>query len=332
LIVSDALPTHQQNDAWVVSVQRKAHVNQCLALSNAAGLNVSKTIEIPGTTATDKKLLKIVDVVKSIMRCLTLFVTLPVPHGKVVLCSGRSISLLVWFWKKWAPRSFYSIYVGHAKSPLVFYDMMLIPEHDVPLMMQRRVPPHSVKIVKTTGILTTQKTGNHEKHADSVLVCVGGDNITFSYDGIAFRNFLSTLEQVNKSHSLKIAVSGRTTAKIRQLIEEKQGLRTQIIEAHDRAGFVQTQRHSASIFVCPDSITMISEALATGAKVYVPRLEELNRKTSDFLFLAECRNKGYVCEVEDFPTASTPNRFPDSLVQSVPSVLSGISRWRSGIV
>jgi mitochondrial fission protein ELM1 len=315
-------------DAWIVSVRRKAHVNQCVALAKAAGLTVSKTIEIAGTTATDHKFLKLIDVAKASAKCMVAFATTPVPRQKVVLCSGRSISLLIWLWKKWSGQSFLSIYVGHAKSPLVFYDMMLIPEHDVSIMNQRRRPPSTVEVFTTTGILTEQQNRSEGKNAKSVLVCLGGNNISFSYAGAAFHNFLSTLEKIQKSHDLKIAYSGRTSNETRDLIEQRADLKSTVIESHDREGFVAAQIQAASIFVCPDSVTMISEALAKGATVYVPRLEVLSQSTSDFLFVADCRVKGYILEVDDFPSPKSAARFPDSLAQAVPHVLTKIAKWK----
>jgi mitochondrial fission protein ELM1 len=324
MAVDDAAP----QEAWIVSVQRKAHLNQCLALAQASGLRVSKTIEIPGTTATDHKILKILDVAKACFKCLAVFAGVPVPRQKVILCSGRSISLLVWLWKKWAGSSVLSIYVGHAKSPLVFYDMMLIPQHDVALMHQRRSPPASVEVVETTGILTRQQRTAFTKNSHDVLVCLGGDNISFSYAGTAFLDFLTALEAMQKSHHVKIAFSGRTTKVIRDLVAQKATLSTAVIEAHDRQGFVAAQQQSASIIVCPDSVSMISEALAMGAKVFVPRLEELNKTTSDYLFVADCRAKGYVHEVNEFPSPKRATVFPDSLAQAVPPVLRKMQQWK----
>ena len=319
----------RQTEVWIVSVQRVAHIKQCRALAEAAGLLIARTVEIAGTTATDHKLLKYIDVAKSLLKCVAIFLKTPLPRGKIVICSGRSISLLVWFWKKILKNEFYCIYVGHAKSPLVYYDVMLIPQHDVPLMEKRRVPPPGVLVETTTGILAARKSVAYKRKSESVLVCIGGDNISFSYQGEAFIKFLQRLTEVQANNVLHMALSGRTTTFIRDLLATYPSLMKNVIQAKDREGFAQAQAEASSIFVCPDSVTMISEALTAGATVYVPRLEVLNPGTSDYLFVEDCRNKRYISDIEEFPQPHKNVEFPDALARVLPVVLKGMNYWQN---
>ncbi len=315
--------------AWVVSVRRKAHINQCMALSEFCGLRVERTIQIRGTTATDGFLRKKWDVTKAIARGLWIFATDKHPKDRILVVSGRSISFLVWLWKKFHGDDVLVIYVGDAKSPLQFHDLMIIPSHDLILRNARR--RHGAKqsrIVAIEGVMSKAEPCSEIKDGKKIVVCLGGHNITYSYSGEKFIEFIDLIFGLRNEYAVVFALSARTFGPVEALVRERFGSTCRVIDAADRAGFVVERGNAGSIFVCPDSVTMISEALATGAAVYVPELDVLKSATSDFLFVKNCLEKRYVLPVLAFPRGRARQKFPSAVAIAGPQVQQAIDDWR----
>jgi mitochondrial fission protein ELM1 len=320
--------TRSQPAVWLLCVRRQSHINQCRALIDHLGLEAEEVVQVKGTNANDGFVRKKLDVLRAIAVCAAQFLKRRPAHDAVIVSSGRSISLLAWLLRRARGDGVFVIYIGDAKSPLRFCDMMIVPRHDMELRAQRSAGSLAhTQFVVIDGILNSETPRLGVGDDRSILVCVGGDNKTYSYAGDKLRSFVSRLAELSTSHKVTVAYSGRTLSQTRQLLKSMLPGPVGYIEANDRPGFLEARASAGHLIVCPDSVSMISEALTAGLRVYVPELDMVNSGTSDALFVADCMANGYILPMPAFPAAKPPRPFPNALAIAGPAAEKAIAAW-----
>ncbi|MCB1131145.1 MAG: mitochondrial fission ELM1 family protein [Verrucomicrobiae bacterium] len=244
---------------WVVCDGKPGHENQSLGLADAIGRRVSTEIHrisLAGNRGFASKLRAALDAAR----------TLPKPS--LVLSAGHSThpSLLLLARKSNAP----CIVLMKPSLPLGWFDLCIAPEHDFPDGTDRR------DILLTRGALHRVTPGDGERKGK--LILVGGPSKTHGWDAAGL---IEMLAPATDRGGWQLSDSRRTPADFLEMAREKlPGV--EIISHHDTPpGWVpRTLAAAKEVWVTEDSVSMVYEALGSGARVGllpVPRRDHESR-------------------------------------------------------
>ncbi len=180
--------------------------------------------------------------------------------------------------------------VVHIQDPKIaprHFDLMLIPEHDrlrAPNIMLTRGAPHRV----TRAIL--DEAAEHWQPrlghlpAPRLAVLIGGDNGIYRLDPPAMARIADQLAALAESGAgLMVTPSRRTGAEAEQVLRQRlAGTKAEIWDGtgdNPYFGYLGLADH---VLATADSISMITEASATGKPVHVIPLEGGSRKFEAF--------------------------------------------------
>ncbi len=154
--------------------------------------------------------------------------------------------------------------------PLFLFDYCVIPEHDK--------PPSFDSVIATKGVLNAV-TPSDQLQADRGLILVGGPSRHHGWDSPALLQQLSRLKQHDPAMQWTLTTSRRTPAGFGDEIAGLAGENFVItpFEQTDKAWLQQQWQQSGTVWVSEDSVSMVYESLATGARVgllTVPRTKQ----------------------------------------------------------
>ena len=157
--------------------------------------------------------------------------------------------------------------------PLSWFDLCLVPEHDK--------PPRRANVLVTSGVLNTIQPGAGQS-ADTGLVLLGGPSRHFKWDD---DELLGQLEQLRAARPLRrwlLATSPRTPARLLQRLADWSGFECLPFACTDRAVLAECMARVGEIWVSEDSVSMLHEALSSGARVGLLRVRRTapNRVTA----------------------------------------------------
>jgi mitochondrial fission protein ELM1 len=188
--------------------------------------------------------------VRSAMRAAA---TLPAPD--FIIAAGHATHLpLLWLARRHRARS---IVLMKPSLPPGWFDVCIAPEHDFPNGGARD------NIVLTRGALNRVTPASGEKMGK--LVLLGGPSKTHGWDGPAL---LEMLAKVTTGSGWHLTDSRRTPVGFLEQIREKLPGLSAISHRDTPPGWVAEQlRQAGNVWVTEDSVSMVYEALTSGANV-----------------------------------------------------------------
>lgn len=246
---------------WLVGDGKPGHENQSLGLAEAIGRRVSTSlhrIELAGQPT----------VLRRVKKSLDLAATLPLPD--LILGAGHAthLPLIGLARRTGAP----CIVLMRPSLPTGLFDLCLVPDHD----LTGKTKPENV--IATLGALNrVHPAADQERNGRVILL--GGPSSTHGWDTPAILDALGEITGTQTGWIL--TDSRRTPDGVRAAIRERFPALTLFPHEETAKGWLPAQLASAEeVWVSEDSISMIYEALSSGAKVGllpVPRLKARGR-------------------------------------------------------
>ena len=206
------------------------------------------------------------------------------PH--VVISCGRQAATASIVLRHFRPVD-YAIHLQHPQASLQHFDLIVVPEHDSVkgnnvISSKGALHPLSPAILKETAA-EGPVAGLEKLGSTFVAVLLGGPNRCFPFNEADVEGLLGRLKRVRaEGHRLAVLPSRRTPdhaiAAFRQAFGESEFVWDGISENPYRSALAL----ASHVVVTGDSVSMISEATATGRPVYV---EFLSARRSPAKFL-----------------------------------------------
>ena len=152
-----------------------------------------------------------------------------------------------------------AIYLMKPAWPLRCFDYCVIPEHDE--------PPERANVCVSEGVLNDMVRA--EPDADSGLILIGGPSAHFAWDERSVLRQIHTIIDAFPDKQWLVTDSRRTPIATRNALAIPANRNVEFISADDmgNGGLQQYMRGADMIWVSADSVSMIYEALTTGARV-----------------------------------------------------------------
>lgn len=186
--------------------------------------------------------------------------------------------------------------------PESMFNLCIIPRHDKPR------PANNILITEGALNLTEAKTGG-----DSIGLLIGGDNKNFILSEQDVEKILDAVVNISTKFGKPVlaTTSRRTSAGLEKLVQEKLGAFKNcnmlvIANENNPAGTVNKILDLSSIvIVSGESISMVSEAAASGKRILVfqPEIKKQNSKHMKFLKNLEDNNFIILCRPQDVENA-----------------------------
>lgn len=161
-----------------------------------------------------------------------------------------------------------SILLMRSNWPLSWFDLAIIPEHDQ--------PPHSNTILATQGVLNMVQPSKKQLPSTG-LILVGGPSKHFHWNSEQIIQQIRTIVETQSDINWTLANSRRTPT---DFIEQLKAVCDDIIcvdHIHTSNDWLPTQlTTSANVWVSPDSVSMLYEAVTSGAAVGCLSLEKVS--------------------------------------------------------
>jgi hypothetical protein len=140
-----------------------------------------------------------------------------------------------------------------------FFDLCIIPTHD-----ERK----GANVIETTGAMNTVES-SEDKETQSGLILIGGPSQHHNWDEASLLKQISTIVASNTGLQWKLTTSRRTPASTTDKLLSLEGDQLEVIPVEDTEAdwLPQQLAHSAHAWVTEDSVSMVYEALSSGAKV-----------------------------------------------------------------
>ena len=255
---------------WVLCDGKPGHENQSLGLAEAMSRMTSCEIhrlQLPANAGWFRRTRAAVKLAKS----------LPAPH--FIFGAGHATHAPLW----WLARRTHatSVVLMKPSLPISWFDVCIAPQHDFP----SKTPP--ANLIQTRGALNRVLPGPPQRQGK--LILVGGPSKTHGWDG---QKLLQQLSAITRgSGPWQLTDSRRTPNGF--LSAARQVLPGVSFHPHASTppGWVPSQlAQSSEVWVTEDSVSMIYEALTSGARVGLlpsPRIKSRSRVLSGLDTLIE---------------------------------------------
>lgn len=150
-----------------------------------------------------------------------------------------------------------SVVLMRPSLPLALFDLCLIPEHDAP-------PPRE-NVVTTLGALNPL-TAAGEHRTDLGLILVGGPSSHFQWDAAAVTRQIGELTRSRPEVAWSLTTSRRTPVGFLDSLDVAH-LDIHPVEATPSGWLEDRLAQSGEVWVTPDSVSMVYEALTAGCRV-----------------------------------------------------------------
>ena len=142
--------------------------------------------------------------------------------------------------------------------PLSWFDLCLIPEHDR--------PPRRDNVLRTIGALgCVAPGGRHDP--DTGLILVGGPSRHVRWDSARLLTQVEALLAARPLRRWLLHTSPRTPQALARRLAAMRGFDYLPFPAVERAALVRHMGEAGEIWVSSDSVSMLCEALSSGARV-----------------------------------------------------------------
>jgi len=235
---------------WIVTDGKPGHENQSLGLADALGRRAAVAlhrIELPGKSRLFGRLRQAFQLARAL------------PPPDLILGAGHAthLALIGLARHTGAP----CVVMMKPSLPCGLFDLCLVPAHDL------QGGPPSDNIVPTVGALNRVIPGaSYDKTGH--LILLGGPSSSHGWDADGMLAALKGVLFTSSSQSWELTDSRRTPAGMRESIQER--LPGLVLFPHEETGpgWVPGRLAAASeVWVTEDSVSMIYEALSSGAAV-----------------------------------------------------------------
>jgi mitochondrial fission protein ELM1 len=244
---------------WLLLDGKPGHENQSLGLADALGRRVS--CEVHRISLAGKR--GLLERVRAALSASSDF-----PKPDLILAAGHATHpSLVWLARKHRARS---IVLMKPSLPLACFDLCIAPAHDFPAGQQ------CDKLILTRGAINRITPSSAERN--DKLILIGGPSKSHGWDGAAI---LDMLAQATDRGGWELTDSRRTPQGF--LEEARAKLPGVSVFSHTQTArdwVPKKLRQTKEVWVTEDSVSMIYEALTSGARVGLlplPRLRETSR-------------------------------------------------------
>jgi uncharacterized protein len=246
---------------WLVSDGKPGHENQSLGLAEAIGRRLPTSlhrIDLAGQAT----------VLRRVKKSLDITATLPLPD--LILGAGHAthLPLIGLARRTGAP----CIVLMRPSLPTALFDLCLVPDHDLTGKTK------AINVIATLGALNrVHPSADQVRHGRVILL--GGPSSTHGWDTPAI---LDAIAEITASQTGWILTDSRRTPDgVRQAIRERFPAIELFPHEETAKGWLPAQLAAAAeVWVSEDSVSMIYEALSSGARVGllpVPRLKARGR-------------------------------------------------------
>lgn len=244
---------------WLIGDGKPGHENQSLGLAEAMGR--LRPCEVHRLSLAGERGLW-----RRLRRAFTLAKSLPRPD--VIMAAGHSthgalLALSVKYQAK-------SVVLMRPSLPLAWFDLCLAPEHDF------THEPGRKNLVLTRGAIN--RIGEGAAGARGKLILIGGPSKTHGWDSVAL---IDRLQRVCVGDGWELTDSRRTPDGFLDQLAKVLPQVSLFPHQETAADWLPAKLHQAAeVWVTEDSVSMLYEALTSGARVGllpVPRLREGSR-------------------------------------------------------
>lgn len=232
---------------WLLGDGKPGHENQSLGLAEA--LSRRETCEVHRISIAGKR-----GPISRVRAAIQASTGLPKPD--LVIAAGHTTHLaLLWLAKKHRAKS---IVLMSPSLPMGWFDLCIVPAHDFPNGCKR------ANLILTRGALNRVVPPETQERSGRMIL-VGGPSSSHSWDG---RQLLDSLAKITATGNWQLTDSRRTPAGFLDQIRE--ALPTIELFPHQQTSadwLPKKLAAAAEIWVTEDSVSMIYEALSSGAKV-----------------------------------------------------------------
>jgi uncharacterized protein len=232
---------------WLLGDGKPGHENQTLGLADAIARQHSCTIHrisVAGQRG----------IFQRVRAASEASAGLPPPD--LIIGAGHATHLALW----WLARKHRakSVVLMKPSLPLGAFDLCLVPAHDF------QIPPQRENLILTQGALN-RVTPPTVAARSGGLILIGGPSATHGWDGKAL---LTALQEISASGDWQLTNSRRTPVGfIQELKNQLPGIEI-LPHQETRPEWLPAQlAKAADVWVTEDSVSMIYEALSSGARV-----------------------------------------------------------------
>ena len=202
------------------------------------------------------------------------------PAPQLVVSCGRHGIIPALFLKKKLGSKVFTVHIQDPKIDTSGFDLVVVPKHD---------KTRGENVYLTTGALhyvTPEKlaAARNSEHAAPFRDCgkpictvlLGGKNGYYAFSNSDLERLIMHLECVTESHDVKLVIlkSNRSPEAACQRLTERFGKDHFVWDGVGHNPYFEALAWSSHVVVTGDSVSMITEATATGCPVYVQHLTE----------------------------------------------------------
>ncbi|MDN3637925.1 mitochondrial fission ELM1 family protein [Simiduia curdlanivorans] len=232
---------------WLITDQKPGHLNQLLGLAQQLSAQIGAQYHF----VNDNARLGLM----TVWRGINLAPDLPTPDLIVSAGSGTQRALL-------ASKRFFdkpAVLLMRPNFPYAWLDAAIVPEHDS--------PPRRDNVLVTRGVLNHVQPSAVRRHDSPGLVLIGGPSKHYGWDDAALVRQVQRLCSENPAKQWLLTDSRRTPASfLAELNKHNLPNLTCLSHLNTAPGWLVNQiAESAPVWVTPDSVSMVYEALTSGA-------------------------------------------------------------------
>ena len=252
--MSDAAATHSPLIVWIVSDGKPGHVNQSLGLAEAlARATPTEIVTLPALPAWRAWLALLLN--RDPGKLL--------PKPDLLVGTGHATHLTLLAARR--ARGGHTVVLMKPSLPRHWFDLCILPQHDgVAADAHTLVTEGALNRVRPTAL--SQSTGDDVRHG---LFLLGGASKHFTWDNGAVQvQIKSILARTPETH-WTLTTSRRTPAEFLPELPQYPNLTVAPRNATSPDWLPAQLAHSSTVWVTPDSASMVFEALTAGAEVGV---------------------------------------------------------------
>ena len=278
---------------WVVGDGKPGHENQSLGLADAiarltpCAIHPISIAGVCGPIARTHKALR---------------ASTSLPSPDIIISAGHATHLpLVWLTRKHQARS---ILLMRPSLPMGWFDLCIAPEHDFPNGHQ------SQQLILTRGALNRVSPSNLMERSTQMIL-IGGPSKIHGWDSEAL---LLALEEITTTGQWQLTDSRRTPAGLLDEIRER--LPQIKIFPHQETvptWLPESLAAAADVWVTEDSVSMIYEALSSGAHVGLLAVPRLKSDTRVLQGLENIIASGFITRFAEWQTSHHLAAPPETL-------------------
>lgn len=193
-------------------------------------------------------------------------VGMPPPHLLLGAGHGTHLSLLA------ARRTFggHAIVLMRPSLPWGWFDLCVVPEHDA--------PPRRANVFVTRGVLNRVRAAPDRNGARG-MVLIGGPSAHFRWDGPGLLHQVQAVLAAQPQLDWTVTTSRRTPTGFELLLQGLRSERVRVVPGRETdSGWLPRELgRAAVVWVSEDSVSMVYEALSSGAAVGVLELPPVRR-------------------------------------------------------